>query len=234
MVRRRSRAGPGAILCLSGTCAQPATVWTDEVPQLRARPHHAPALARADADAAARLLEPAQPGGLHRPRPQGRRRRCEVFESVTRRYGKPAWGLRQTSVVGQPVPIQEEIVKSTAVLRPAPLRPRREGGRQALRPQGAGGGPDVRPLCHAAARHRRGDDPRAQSLRHRLARRARDPGLGSAASTSTTSSTTSSTSSAGSAPTPTSSPSASLRCRSWPPPRAWPPWTTRAARPRSP
>ena len=39
---------------------------------------------------------------------------CEVFESVTRRYGKPAWGLRQTSVVGQPVPIQEEIVKSTA------------------------------------------------------------------------------------------------------------------------
>ena len=34
---------------------------------------------------------------------------CQVFESVTRRYGKPAWGLHQTSVVGQPVPIQEEV-----------------------------------------------------------------------------------------------------------------------------
>ena len=38
---------------------------------------------------------------------------CEVFESVTRRYGKPAWGLKQTSVVGQPTPVREEIVKST-------------------------------------------------------------------------------------------------------------------------
>ena len=59
------------------------------------------------------------------------------------------------------------------VLRPAPFRPRRGGGRQALRPQGAAGGADVRPLRHAAARHRRGDDPGAQSLHHRLARRAR-------------------------------------------------------------
>ena len=38
---------------------------------------------------------------------------CEVFESVTRRYGKPAWDLKQTSVVGQPTPVREEIVKST-------------------------------------------------------------------------------------------------------------------------
>ena len=38
---------------------------------------------------------------------------CEVFESVTRRYGKPAWGLTQTSVVGQPVPLREEVVYST-------------------------------------------------------------------------------------------------------------------------
>jgi poly(3-hydroxybutyrate) depolymerase len=39
---------------------------------------------------------------------------CEVFEGVTRRYGKPEWGLTETSVVGQRVPIHEEVVKSTA------------------------------------------------------------------------------------------------------------------------
>ena len=38
---------------------------------------------------------------------------CEVFEGVTRRYGKPDWGLLETSVVGQRVPIREEIVRST-------------------------------------------------------------------------------------------------------------------------
>ena len=38
---------------------------------------------------------------------------CEVFESLTRRYGKPAWGLTETMVVGQPVPVREEIVKRT-------------------------------------------------------------------------------------------------------------------------
>lgn len=38
---------------------------------------------------------------------------CEVFESLTRRYGKPTWGLTETSVVGLPVPVREEIVKST-------------------------------------------------------------------------------------------------------------------------
>ena len=31
---------------------------------------------------------------------------CQVFESVTRRYGKPAWGLTETSVVGQQVPMR--------------------------------------------------------------------------------------------------------------------------------
>ena len=38
---------------------------------------------------------------------------CEVFEGLTRRYGKPAWNLLETSVVGQRVPIREEIVRST-------------------------------------------------------------------------------------------------------------------------
>jgi len=35
---------------------------------------------------------------------------CEVFENVTRRYGKPEWGIKETRIFGMPVPISEEIV----------------------------------------------------------------------------------------------------------------------------
>jgi poly(3-hydroxybutyrate) depolymerase len=35
---------------------------------------------------------------------------CELFERTTRRYGKPAFGLSQTSVNGQRVPVTERIV----------------------------------------------------------------------------------------------------------------------------
>jgi poly(3-hydroxybutyrate) depolymerase len=35
---------------------------------------------------------------------------CELFERTTRRYGKPAFGLGQTSVSGQRVPVTERIV----------------------------------------------------------------------------------------------------------------------------
>ena len=35
---------------------------------------------------------------------------CDLFESVTRRYGKPEFGLNQTSINGQPVAIEEEVV----------------------------------------------------------------------------------------------------------------------------
>jgi poly(3-hydroxybutyrate) depolymerase len=35
---------------------------------------------------------------------------CELFERTTRRYGKPAFGLGQTSVNGQRVPVTERIV----------------------------------------------------------------------------------------------------------------------------
>ncbi len=35
---------------------------------------------------------------------------CEVFENITRRYGKPAFGIKQTHVKGLPVPVSEEIV----------------------------------------------------------------------------------------------------------------------------
>jgi poly(3-hydroxybutyrate) depolymerase len=35
---------------------------------------------------------------------------CELFENVTRRYGKPEWGIKETKIFGMPVPINEEIV----------------------------------------------------------------------------------------------------------------------------
>ncbi len=38
---------------------------------------------------------------------------CEVFESVTRRYGKPEWGIQSTRIHSLDVPINEEIVWQT-------------------------------------------------------------------------------------------------------------------------
>ena len=35
---------------------------------------------------------------------------CDVFESVTRRYGKPEFGITETRIGGMPTPIREEIV----------------------------------------------------------------------------------------------------------------------------
>jgi poly(3-hydroxybutyrate) depolymerase len=35
---------------------------------------------------------------------------CEVFENVTRRYGKPEFGITETRVGGMPVPVTEEVV----------------------------------------------------------------------------------------------------------------------------
>lgn len=35
---------------------------------------------------------------------------CEVFETVTRRYGKPEWGIAETKIFGMPVPIEQKTV----------------------------------------------------------------------------------------------------------------------------
>lgn len=35
---------------------------------------------------------------------------CDLFETVTRRYGKPEWGLKQTVINGYPVPVQDTVV----------------------------------------------------------------------------------------------------------------------------
>lgn len=37
---------------------------------------------------------------------------CDVFESVTRRYGKPEWGIESTQIGGLTVPVTDEIVYS--------------------------------------------------------------------------------------------------------------------------
>ncbi len=37
---------------------------------------------------------------------------CELFEGLTRRYGKPEFGIEQTMIHGLPVPVAEEIVLS--------------------------------------------------------------------------------------------------------------------------
>ena len=37
---------------------------------------------------------------------------CDVFESVTRRYGKPDWGIESASIFGLDVPIEEDVVLS--------------------------------------------------------------------------------------------------------------------------
>ena len=157
-------------------CEPGQPLRTDEVSQLRAHPHHAAAAAAADADAAARLLASDEPRQLHRAGEEDRR----LLRGVRGRHPAlrqarlgPAGDLRARPAGDDPRggrPLN-------SLLRPAPLRSRREGGRQALRPQGAAGGAHVRPLRHAAARHGRGDDPGAQSLHHRLARRARGPAL---------------------------------------------------------
>ena len=38
---------------------------------------------------------------------------CNLFESLTRRYGKPRWGIDSTKIFGLDVPVREEIVHST-------------------------------------------------------------------------------------------------------------------------
>ncbi|WP_159716049.1 polyhydroxyalkanoate depolymerase [Geminicoccus flavidas] len=38
---------------------------------------------------------------------------CELFEGVTRRYGKPAWGIHATKIGGLTVPVREEVVLRT-------------------------------------------------------------------------------------------------------------------------
>ncbi len=46
---------------------------------------------------------------------------CEVFENVTRRYGKPEWGLKTARVGGVDVKVQRARGRGHAILQSAPL-----------------------------------------------------------------------------------------------------------------
>ncbi len=142
---------------------------------------------------------------------------AELFERMTRRYGKPAFGLDKTLVAGREIAVEEEIVWMRPFCqilhfkrdlprrrRPAPPADRRS---------------HVRPLRHAVARHG-GDLPADPSTSTSLT--GSTPAgcrWRSASSISTITSIMSRNGDARAAadPASTSSPCASLPCRCWPP-----------------
>jgi poly(3-hydroxybutyrate) depolymerase len=69
---------------------------------------------RAQAGALRRVLDlPFNPvGGL--PWARAAAAACEVFEGLTKRYGKPGWGIESTKIFGLEVPVREEVVHATA------------------------------------------------------------------------------------------------------------------------
>ena len=101
---------------------------------------------------------------------------CELFENVTRRYGKPEFGLKTTYVGGVEVAVREQLVASTPFGRLLHFK-RDETALTGKRydPKVLIVAPMSGPLCDAAARHRQGDAARPRSLHHRLGRRARHP-----------------------------------------------------------
>ena len=80
---------------------------------------------------------------------------AELFERITRRYGKPVFGFKRATVDGVSVAVREEVVWERPFCRL--LHFVREGADLARpQPPTADRRADVRPLCDAAARHRRG------------------------------------------------------------------------------
>ena len=100
---------------------------------------------------------------------------CEVFENVTRRYGKPEFGIKSTRIDNVDVPVRERVVTSTPFGRLLHFERSQSARAPPLRPEGADRRADVGPLRDAAARHRQGDAAGARGLHHRLDRRARHP-----------------------------------------------------------
>jgi len=47
------------------------------------------------------------------PHSRGLSAACEIFEKVTRRYGKPAFGIKEAVADGRPVAIREEVIAAT-------------------------------------------------------------------------------------------------------------------------
>ena len=82
---------------------------------------------------------------------------CEVFENITRRYGKPEFGIKSVAIGGIEVAIQEEVVASKPFCDLIHFGRDEFGERPPQRPEGSRHRTDVGTLRDAAARHRRGD-----------------------------------------------------------------------------
>ncbi len=155
---------------------------------------------------------------------------CELFENVTRRYGKPEFGLKTTRVGGVEVGVREQVVASTPFGRLLHFK-RDETGLTGKRYD-----PKVlivAPMSGHYATLLRGtvkamlpDHETSTSPTGTTRATSRSPWD---ASISTTSSITSSSSFACSAPTCTSSASANQPCRCSPPWPTWPRSTTRSS-----
>ncbi len=191
---------PWHVVCLRKNSkkqqAREAASRGDAIPDLRADPRPAGAVAQPGERAPALPGVSLEPDRRLAPLPHGGRILRGVREPDPRRYGKPEWGFKTTRIINLEVPVREHFVAATPFCNLLHFDRDDRVMRHALRSQGADRRAAVGPLRDAAARHRPGDAARARCLHHRLdATRAtsRSPW---AASISTTSSTTSSSSSA--------------------------------------
>ena len=92
---------------------------------------------------------PLNPAARQRPRPHGSIATADLFANLTRRYGKPDWGIDTVEIDGQPVRVRPTDGLVEPLVQADPLRPRH--GRHAPgRPPRAGArGADRRARCRA-------------------------------------------------------------------------------------
>ena len=132
---------------------------------------------------------PLNPLVAHDLRQDRWRRRAELFERSTRRYGKPDWRIDTTTVGGERVPVHITAVWERPFCRLLHFERLFEHAPRRPQPKLADRRADVRPLRHAAARHGRSVPAQSRRLHHRLGRRAHGAAVARAASISTTTST---------------------------------------------
>ena len=96
---------------------------------------------------------------------------AELFERMTRRYGKPTFGLDEIEVDGVAYAVLEDDRLEPAVLQSAAFRPP-GSSRRGRAAEAADRRADVGPLRDPAARHGRGVPAPSRRLHHRLGGRA--------------------------------------------------------------
>ena len=102
----------------------------------------------------------------------------EMFINVTKRYGKPAFGIDSVVVDGVETPVVEDIVWSAPFCNLLHFRRDTPAAARAQRSEGADRRADVGPLCDAAPRHGPRHAARPRGLHHRLDRCARGAARG--------------------------------------------------------